>query len=94
MIEHVNRMAPDLAPDWPSARRDGTYRLLVEGDPSYQCELTLGGPDDFSHHGMVATTMRIVNAIPHVCAARPGIVTSVDLPLTLPYRPFRSGAAM
>ena len=94
VIEHVNRMAPDLAPDWPSARRDGTYRLLVEGDPSYQCELTLGGPDDFSHHGMVATTMRIVNAIPHVCAARPGIVTSVDLPLTLPYRPFRSGAAM
>jgi hypothetical protein len=28
--------------------------------------------------------MRIVNAIPAVCAARPGIVTATDLPLTVP----------
>ncbi len=67
VIEHINRLAPDIAPDWPTARRDGTYRLLIEGDPSYQCELTLGSADDYSDHGMVGTTMRIVNAIPAVC---------------------------
>jgi hypothetical protein len=33
---------------------------------------------------MVATTMRIVNAVPAVCAAPPGLVSSLDLPLTLP----------
>jgi hypothetical protein len=88
VIEHVNRMSPEIAPEWPQANRDGTYRLLVEGDPSYQCELTLGSPADFTDHGMVATTMRIVNAIPAVCAAAPGIVTATDLPLTLPRAPF------
>ncbi len=28
--------------------------------------------------------MRVVNAIPYVCDAEPGIVTSADLPPTLP----------
>ena len=90
IIEHINRMTPEIAPEWPTADRDGTYRILVDGDPSFQCELTLGEAEDFSEHGMVATTMRIVNAIPHVCAAEPGIVTAADLPLTLPTSPFRS----
>lgn len=91
VIEHVNRMADDLAPHWPTAARDGTYRILLEGDPSLQCDLTLGSPETFSEHGMVATTMRIVNAVPAVCAAAPGIVTATDLPLTLPPEPFRRG---
>jgi hypothetical protein len=84
VIEHINRMAADVAPDWPSAARDGTYRIAFDGEPNLTCELQLGSPVDFSHHGMVATTMRVVNAIPFVCDAKPGIVTSVDLPLTLP----------
>jgi hypothetical protein len=37
-----------------------------------------------SAEGMVATTMRLVDAIPVVCAAGPGLVSSLDLPLTLP----------
>jgi 2,4-diaminopentanoate dehydrogenase len=89
VIEHVNRMAPDLAPEWPTADRDGTYRIVVDGEPSFTCELRLGAADDdSSHDGMVATAMRVVNAIPHVCAAEPGIVTSTSLPLTLPYQAF------
>jgi hypothetical protein len=90
VIEHINRMAPDLAPEWPTADRDGTYRIRVDGEPSLTCELTLGGPDDFTHHGLIATAMRVVNAIPFVCDADPGIVTAVDLPLTLPRHPFGS----
>ncbi len=92
VIEHVNRMAPHLAPDWPTANRDGTYRVLFDGDPSLTCEMQLGGPVDFSHHGMVATTMRVINAIPYVCDAAPGILTSADLPLTLPRHAFQAGA--
>ena len=84
VIEHVNRAVPDIAPDWPSAPRDGTYRILFEGDPSFQNELTLGGPDDFSDQGMIATTMRVVNAIPYVCEAPPGLVSSMDLPRLVP----------
>jgi hypothetical protein len=90
VIEHVNRMARDLAPDWPTADRDGTYRIVIDGDPSLSCELRLGTTDS-THDGMVATTMRVVNAIPYVCAAAPGIVTSTDLPLTLPRHAFELG---
>jgi hypothetical protein len=89
VIEHVNRMALDLAPDWPVADRDGTYRVVFDGDPALTCELQLGtGDHDFSDAGMLATAMRVVNAIPAVCAARPGIVTATDLPLTLPVDAF------
>jgi 2,4-diaminopentanoate dehydrogenase len=88
VIEHVNRMAPDIAPDWPTAARDGTYRIAVEGDPSLTCELTFGDERTAADHGMVATTMRVVNAIPHVVAAAPGIVSSMDLPRTLPVAAF------
>lgn len=88
VIEHVNRMAPDVAPHWPTAPRDGTYRVIVDGDPSLQCDLTVGRPDTASDDGMLATTMRIVNAIPAVCSAPPGLVSSLDLPLTLPLAAF------
>jgi hypothetical protein len=84
VIEHVNRMAPDLAPEWPTARRDGTYRIVIEGNPDLTCELTVGKPETASDDGMVATTMRLVNAIPYVCDAPAGLVSSLDLPLTTP----------
>ena len=37
---------------------------------------------------MVATAMRVVNAVPYVVAARPGLLSSLDLPLTLPRHAF------
>lgn len=88
VIEHVNRVAPDIAPEWPTAARDGCYRILVDGDPSFACELTLGTPEDFTQQGMIATTMRVVNAIPYVCEARPGVLSAMDLPPLLPRHAF------
>jgi hypothetical protein len=91
IIEHVNRMASGLAPHWPTADRDGTYRIAIEGTPNLSCELTVGASSaTASQEGMVATAMRIVNAIPAVCAAPPGLVSSLDLPLTLPTQAFRA----
>ena len=91
VIEHVNRMAADLAPHWPTADRDGTYRIKVDGTPNLTGELTVGASSaTASQEGMVATAMRLVNAIPAVCAAPPGLVSSLDLPLTLPTQAFRS----
>jgi hypothetical protein len=84
VIEHLTRAAPEIAPDWPTAPRDGTYRIEVEGDPSFSCELTLGTNENFSEQGMIATTMRVVNAIPYVCDAPPGLLSSADLPPLLP----------
>jgi 2,4-diaminopentanoate dehydrogenase len=31
--------------------------------------------------GMIITSLPAINAIPAVCAARPGIVTYIDLPM-------------
>jgi hypothetical protein len=90
VIEHVNRMAGDVAPDWPSAARDGTYRIVFDGDPALTCELQVGHAHDFSTQGMIGTAMRVVNAIPYVCAAPPGLVSSADLPLTLPRHAFEA----
>ncbi|MFI5394951.1 MAG: dihydrodipicolinate reductase [Candidatus Binatia bacterium] len=85
VIEHVNRMSADIAPHWPTAEHDGTYRVIIEGRPNMTCELHLGdGAGSQSRDGMIATAMRVVNAIPYVCAAPPGLVSALDLPLTLP----------
>lgn len=88
VIEHVNRMAPDLAPDWPNDPRDGTYRVIIEGDPDIFCEMIVGDQKSATAGAMVATAMRVVNAVPYVVAAAPGLVTSIDLPLTVPRNAF------
>ncbi len=84
VIEHVNRMAADLAPEWPTADRDGTYRITIEGDPDIVCEMAAGDPEHASPGAMVATAMRVVNAVPYVVDAPPGLLTSLDLPITAP----------
>jgi 2,4-diaminopentanoate dehydrogenase len=84
VIEHVNRMAADLAPEWPIGARDGTYHIVIVGDPDIDCTMTVGDPSAATAGAMVATAMRVVNAVPYVVEARPGLLSSLDLPLTLP----------
>lgn len=86
VIEHVIRMARDVAPDWPASEFDATYRVDIDGDPDIHCVLTLGATEG---HGagkaaMTATAMRVVNAIPYVVDAEPGLLSSLDTPMTLP----------
>jgi hypothetical protein len=83
VLEHVTRLREDLCPDWPQpAQPGGSYRIEITGEPSYAMDVCLSSPNgDHNHAGLVATAMRIVNAIPAVVAAPPGIVTTLDLPL-------------
>jgi 4-hydroxy-tetrahydrodipicolinate reductase len=47
------------------------------------CDLQLlGRDDDHNTGGLVATAMRILNAIPSVCAAKPGLLSAKDLPVS------------
>lgn len=90
VIEHVIRMARDVAPDWPASDCDATYRVDIEGDPDIHCVLTLGEAEG---HGagraaMASTAMRVVNAIPYVVDAPPGVLSSLDIPTTLPRHVF------
>jgi hypothetical protein len=81
VLEHVTRLRDDLAPDWPQPAGHGCYRVQVSGEPNYTLDLQLLGSDgDHNTAGLKATAMRLVNAIPAVVAARPGLVTALDLP--------------
>lgn len=82
VVEHVTRLRPDLAPDWPQPSGTGSYRIVVEGSPRIHCELQLLGEDgDHNTAGLLITAMRILNAIPAVCAAPPGLLSALDMPL-------------
>jgi hypothetical protein len=83
VLEHVTRLREDLCPDWPQpAQEGGSYRVEVTGEPSYALDLCLSSPNgDHNHAGLVATAARVVNAIPAVVAAPPGIRTTLDLPV-------------
>ena len=83
ILEHVNRLGAEVAPDWPHG--DATdrlaYRVRIEGRPPTRCELTFGPLEDSVDPGLVATAMRAVNAIPTVVAASPGLLSALDLPI-------------
>lgn len=95
VVEHVNRMCDDIAPEWKKADSHGSMRIEVEGDPNISLECMIGDrnkPEDLGYDGYLMTVMRIVNAIPYVCAAPPGLTHFRELPLTTPSSAFRSDA--
>jgi hypothetical protein len=90
VIEHIIRMARDVAPDWPTSEFDATYRVDIEGDPDVHCAMNLGAAEGHGagHAAMAATAMRVVNAVPYVVDAPPGLLSSLDIPTTLPRHVF------
>lgn len=82
VLEHVTRLHDDLAPQWPQPSGQGCYRVRISGEPNYTLDLQLVGTDgDHNTAGLKATAMRLVNAVPAVVAAPPGLCTALDLPL-------------
>jgi 4-hydroxy-tetrahydrodipicolinate reductase len=56
--------------------------VVVTGEPNYTLDLQLLGTDgDHNTAGLKATAMRLVNAVPAVVEAKPGLVSVLDLPL-------------
>ncbi|MEO9969515.1 MAG: dihydrodipicolinate reductase [Hyphomonadaceae bacterium] len=71
---------------WPNP--DMGWTMTLEGDPSQRVHFlnlaSFSKDVPFPEHvraASVATAMHAVNAIPAVCAAKPGIATMADLPL-------------
>jgi hypothetical protein len=83
VVEHVTRTRDDLRPDWARpAVGGGSYRIEITGEPSYVVDVVPSSEHgDHNHASIVAACGRIVNAIPDVLAAAPGIRTTLDLPL-------------
>jgi 2,4-diaminopentanoate dehydrogenase len=69
--------------DW-DLRRSG-WRLLIEGETPIDINVTFPVSADRVSSSMAAiTAYRVINAVPYVCAAAPGIRTTVDLPHIVP----------
>ena len=83
VVEHVTRVRGDLRPDWAQpAQGGGSYRVEITGEPSYVVDICpTSTKGDHNHAAIAAGAARVVNAIPAVLAAPPGIRTTLDLPL-------------
>lgn len=73
----VNWILSDELPGWPTKHG---WRVDIDGDPDIHCTLETGGGLNGDDECCIATAMLAVNAIPVVCAARPGVRTVLDLP--------------
>jgi hypothetical protein len=85
IVEHVNRLTPATAPDWPYPPdgKPGVHRVVVSGSPGVEINTHVGlGEIDHNIAGVIATGAKVVNAIPAVCAAGPGLVSLRDLPIS------------
>lgn len=81
---HVNRLRDDIGPEWDrlSPGKTSGYKIEIKGSPSLTCEIEPTGEDgDHNTAGITGTAMRVVNAIPVVCDAKPGVVSILDLPI-------------
>ncbi|MEN8162239.1 MAG: dihydrodipicolinate reductase, partial [Myxococcota bacterium] len=71
--------------DWPRTKLedDDCYRVIIRGSPNITQETAFRAADsgDSNAGGCLSTGMRAVHAIPAVCAAPPGLLSALDLPL-------------
>jgi hypothetical protein len=82
VLEHVTRIADDAAPDWPKPEGAGAHGVRITGRPNIH--LTLEAEDergDRAGGGNTTAAARVVNAIPFVCDAAPGLLDALAVPL-------------
>ena len=76
----------DLDPPWKFGPEGERFEVEVTGDPGVFVTFKKLHPESIEaglkrNPGIVATAMHCVNAVPYVCAAAPGLLTYLDLPL-------------
>jgi hypothetical protein len=84
VIEHVTRISPSCATDWPLPPDggDGAHRVVIEGQP--RIEVTIEATDEGGSRaagGNATAVGRLVNAIPFLRGSAPGIYDALDVPL-------------
>lgn len=73
----------DLEPAWDV--QDTGWHISVDGDAPLEVTLRMPVPlDRMAEISPAYTANRAVNAVPYVCAAAPGIITTLDLPALVP----------
>jgi hypothetical protein len=82
VAEHITRLRAGSAPQWSSGEHGEGYYVWITGDPNIKGHATFTGPNGEHQYGAIlGTAMKIVNSIPAVCEAKPGLISApVDLP--------------
>ena len=85
VIEHVTRIHPSCAPEWPSPPDggDGAHKVIIEGRP--RIEINVEATDEGGNRaagGNATAVGRLVNAIPWLRSAAPGLYDALDVPLS------------
>ncbi len=86
VMEHVTRIVAGTSPELPSAPngRLGCHRVIISGQPSLTVTIEADdGTGNPAEGGNATAAGRMVHAIPAVCAAEPGPVHPLDLPLVI-----------
>lgn len=83
VIEHVTRIHPSCAPDWPTPPDGvGAHRVVIEGRP--RIEVTVEATDEGENRsagGNATAVGRLVNAVDWLVDAEPGLYDALDVPL-------------
>jgi hypothetical protein len=78
-FSQIWKVAGDVPTGWEGDRNpESFYQIRIEGTPSYNVVWQPHG--DGMHDALYATAATVVNAIPFVCDAPPGVRTQLDLP--------------
>ena len=76
-------VAMDVEPDW--GLQPTGWRIRIHGDAPIDMSMPFPVPlDNLASFVPAYNANGLVNAIPYVCAARPGMLTTEDLPHILP----------
>ncbi|MZD09234.1 dihydrodipicolinate reductase [Streptomyces sp. SID5785] len=84
VVEHITRIHPSCAPDWPlpPGGGAGAHRVIVEGRP--HIEVTVQATDEGGNHaagGNATAVGRLVGAIDWLVTAPPGLYDALDVPV-------------
>ena len=78
-LRFIWRNTDAVAPEWPTG--DGRWILDIQGEPRIETEVQVTTTYDSGRATSIMTAQAPINAIPAVCAARPGVLTHLDLPV-------------
>ena len=83
VLQHINRLRDDMAPDWPRIEPAGGYRIEIEGTNPLTADFQIGLPGGEGTsfvEAMAMTAARCVNSVEPVVRASPGFKNFFDLP--------------
>jgi 2,4-diaminopentanoate dehydrogenase len=86
IIEHITRIDPSCAPDWPQPDEGvGDHRVIVDGDPQLSIVVRADVPGGTRADGGNTTAAnRLLGAIDWLATQKPGIYDGLDVPLHPP----------